>query len=248
MLELTGRERLIVALDIDSTDEALEIVKELDGCTRFFKVGLQLFVSGEWRSFIDQTNERGIGVFLDLKLPDDIGNTIRSAVASCARTRRVRFLTLSHSVSDSTIAAAREGRGQAQDPQLLMVPLLSSVGTKEFDGISGADQGQLDQFVVEKGRRALESGCDGLIVSGSAIGQVRRQLDCLIVSPGIRPEGFEKEDHERFATPSEAIHMGSDYLVVGRPILGQPTPPDRRRVAQEIIAEIDEAIAAHTKR
>jgi orotidine-5'-phosphate decarboxylase len=240
--ELKGRDRLIVALDVDTCDHAMTIVRELDGCVRFFKIGLQLFIGGEWRRLLDQLVEREISVFLDLKIPDDIGNTIRRVVEACVAARLVRFLTLSHSVSDATIAVAREGRGEAKDPQLLIVPLVSSVGAQAFQAVHGANQGKLDQFIVEKGRCGLRAGCDGLIVSGSAIGEVKRQLDCLIVSPGIRRAGSARDDHERFTTPAEAIRMGSDYLVVGRPILGQPTPAQRLQAAHAIVGEIDAAL------
>jgi orotidine-5'-phosphate decarboxylase len=111
--------------------------------------------------------------------------------------------------------------------------------------VAGAGADDVASHILARGREALEAGCDGLVVSGDAIATVRRELpEVLIVSPGIRPRGFAADDQKRITTPADAIRMGADLLVVGRPILRAPTPGERRRVAQDVIDEIDGAIHA----
>jgi orotidine-5'-phosphate decarboxylase len=100
-------------------------------------------------------------------------------------------------------------------------------------------------YIVGRARRALENGCDGIIASGDAIGLCRRAFPhALIVSPGIRPAGSATNDHKRHTTPEEAIGLGADFLVVGRPVLKDPEP---RAAAQRIIDEIERALHARSQ-
>ena len=97
-----------------------------------------------------------------------------------------------------------------------------------------------EALIVNQGRALLNHGCDGLIVSGQAIKACRSEFpNAILVSPGIRPAGSSPDDHKRSTTPSEAMHYGADYLVVGRPI---SKSSDHQGVAQQIIDEIDEAL------
>lgn len=96
-------------------------------------------------------------------------------------------------------------------------------------------------YIVQNGEALINAGCDGLIVSGNAIKACKDTFpNKTIVSPGIRPSGISTDEHARFTTPGEAIELGSDFLVVGRPILDAP---DRKEAAQRIIQEIDDALA-----
>ena len=175
-----NKNRLIVALDVPTYDEALELVEVLDNVS-FFKVGLELFLSGNILGFIQEIQESRVGVggvFIDLKISGDIGHTIKRFIKSCTAFN-VKFVTLSESVASSstatTIRAARQARGSNDYPRLLMVPLYSSLDA-DVD------------FVVDRGRAMLDLGCDGLIVSGQAIKECRAEFpECDIVSPGIRP-------------------------------------------------------------
>jgi orotidine-5'-phosphate decarboxylase len=232
-----------VVLDVDGAGDALRVVDQLGERVRFYKIGLQLFLGGEWTTVLRELADRRCEVFLDLKLPDDIGNTIRRAVETCVRARIVRFLTLSRHVSEATIRAAVQARGSSGHPRLLAVPMLSSADGGDLPQARGSEPQDVNRFIVTEGKRSLDAGCDGLIVSGAAIEEVKRRLRCLVVSPGIRPAGFGADDHKRSTTPGQAIRMGSDYLVVGRPIVDRP-PQDRARVAQAIIDEIDAALDA----
>jgi orotidine-5'-phosphate decarboxylase len=231
---------LIVPLDVDTADEALRVVDRLDGVVSFFKIGLQLFVAGEWRALLAELSRRQCPVFLDLKVPDDIGRTVQSVVEVCVRAGVVRLLTMSRSVTPATVAAARAGRGASAYPKLLVVPYLSSQDARDFEALHGQDASRLDDYIVESGRQALAMGMDGLVVSGQAIASVRRALpETVIVSPGIRPAGAPIDDHKRATTPAEAIRMGSTYLVVGRPIVSASDP---REAALRIVDEIGDAL------
>jgi orotidine-5'-phosphate decarboxylase len=243
VVDTPASERLIVALDVPSNDQALRLVDELEGIASFFKVGLELFVAGG----IDALLKKLIGekrIFVDLKLPNDIGETIRRAVKVYAELG-VEFLTLSGEADPATIRAAREGRGDKALPRLLYVSYLSS--KDEADLREGGSSDRLVDHVVDRARRAVSTGCDGLIASGNLIRTLRQEFPdsnaVPIVSPGVRPAGSASDDHKRTATPYEAIRMGADFLVVGRPIRDQGSSDARRDVAREVIAEIERGLA-----
>jgi orotidine-5'-phosphate decarboxylase len=235
-----GEERLIVALDVPAQDDALRLVEDLDGVVSFFKVGLELFMGGAMWDLVERL-ARERRVFVDLKIPDDIGETIRRAVALPAGLG-VRFLTFSAHLP-ATIAAAVAARAGREHPKLLGVPLLSSLDGADLRGIFGEGAPDVDAYVERRARTMVGAGCDGLIASGGSIGKLRSLFprDVILVSPGIRPGGSAADDHKRLATPSEAVAMGADYLVVGRPIRNAPDRAARRRVASGIIEEMDAA-------
>ncbi len=245
MTEIAAQDRLIVALDVDTHDEAVKIVDELDNVS-FFKIGIQLFLTGDLFGLLKRLRQRkraGGGIFIDLKLGGDIGNTITKFVE---RSRRlgIRFITLVQtepiSITKHSIQAVRAARGGEGLPQVLMVPYLSSLGVDDLRAV-GINE-SVDDYIVRRGMILRDFGCDGLIVSGTAVGTCRRAFgpQMLLVSPGIRPSWSAPDDHARLTTPGEAISMGADYLVVGRPVRNAK---NRRDAAQQIIDEIDEALA-----
>jgi len=156
----------------------------------------------------------------------------------------VTFLTLSESMPSPAIAAAKAARTarQSESPKLLTVPFLSSLDASDLPAVSGGE-GNLETYILTRAHAAIEAGCDGVIASGQAIQVCRRAFPrpSLIVSPAIRPSGTSTDDHKRHTTPAEAIRLGADYLVVGRPILKDPNPRD---AARRVIAEIDSALDA----
>ena len=237
----SGQDRLIVALDVSSHEEALHLVKTLKNVS-FFKIGLQLFAAGNHLDIIREIQESRAGaggVFIDLKISGDIGNTIGRFVEGLIGLN-VKLITLSESVATcktaETINTIRDVRGEQERLRILMVPMLSSSDNTDREIYELGDTRDTNTFIVERGKKLLELGCDGLIVSGDAIGLCRQKLKCLVVSPGIRPTGFPPQDHKRFTTPAEAIRLGADYLVVGRPVIDATDP---YRAAQSIIDEID---------
>ena len=228
-------DRLIVALDVPTVDEALRAVEMLDNVS-FFKVGLQLFLTGGLSSLLQALRSKR--VFVDLKLPGDIGNTIAAVIDQCV-VANVEFLTLSESMPVPAIRSAKAARAAraSTNPKLLTVPLLSSLD--ESDLPPEARGTNLETYILTRARRALDAGCDGVIASGEAIRICRSGVpDAIIVSPGIRPAGSSTDDHKRLTTPAVALQLGADYLVVGRPILKSPNPRD---AAARIIDEIAQA-------
>jgi len=236
---MTGTDRLIVALDVPAVDDALRAVAALDNVS-FFKIGLQLFLTGGVPALLQAL--RGKRVFVDLKMPGDIGNTIRGVVDVCVA-HGVEFLTLSESMPAPAIRAAVAARNAHASALLrfLTVPFLSSLDAADLTEISGADT-DLERYVLQRAARAVDAGCDGIIASGDAIGWCRRAFprSTLIVSPGIRPAGASADDQKRHTTPADAIRLGADYLVVGRPILRAADP---RAAADRVIREIDAALS-----
>lgn len=250
MSDLKGKDRLIVALDMNSHEQALDLVDHLDNVS-FFKIGWGLLLGGDILKLLRQLQEKRTrlgGVFVDLKLSGDIGATVASFVRACLPLN-VKFLTLVESVplaiTLETVRVAVRERGDATFPQLLMVPCLSSLDMSDLraSGEPGEFE-DINSYIVRRARIMLDAGCNGLIVSGDAIRVCRETFgtDVTLVSPGIRPAGTSTDDHKRLTTPTDAIRMGSDYLVVGRPICNAPNP---RAAAARIIEEIDEALAQY---
>jgi orotidine-5'-phosphate decarboxylase len=226
---MTASERLIVALDMPTVEGAIELVDALDNVS-FFKVGWRLYVTGQVGRLLERL--KGRNVFLDLKLPADIGNTIANVIEQCLA-MNVQFLTLSDSISAAAVDAAKKARKGSATPKFLIVPVLSSMDESDLKPGAGSS---VNDYIVSRGAEALGLGCDGLIVSGSAIKACRSRFPAaLLVSPGIRPAGSSTDDHKRSVTPGEAIRDGADYLVVGRPIIEAADP---RLAAERLVEEI----------
>jgi orotidine-5'-phosphate decarboxylase len=229
-------ERLIVALDVDTGDDALGLVRTLGADVTFYKVGLQLFMEGGLQ-VIKELVAQGKKVFLDLKI-DDTPRTVREAVRNAA-IAGVELFTLQGNAD--TVDAARQGRGTRSTPKFLQITLLSSwnhADLGELLHVPGKSQAaiDLDEFVLRRTERILASGCDGVIASGSSVAKLRKKYpELLIVTPGIRPSGTGADDHKRSLTPTEAIRAGADYLVVGRPVRDTNDPKGTAaRIQQEI--------------
>jgi len=229
-------ERLIVALDFPTHGEALSLVDVLVPDVRFFKVGLELFVSSG-PCVVSMIQDKGGRVFLDLKL-HDIPNTVKGTV-SCAARLGAAIISLHLSVGRDGLTAAVEGLAEASNsarekPLLAGVTVLTSLGSEQTGGTIGSI---LDQ-VLRLSRLAKECGVEGIITSVKEAGEVRRALgdECVIITPGIRLSGAA-DDHKRTGTVKDALAAGSDYLVVGRPITRASNPQEEaRRFLGEIAA------------
>jgi len=215
----SARDRLIVALDVPTQTEALELVRELSPEVGFFKIGLQLYIAGG-PDIVRGVLATGAKVFLDLKL-HDIPNTVGKAVESAHRLG-VQMLTIHLSGGEEMIRAAIDGR--QHDMSILGVTVLTSAteGTLREVGVSD----KIDNHVLRLARLGVTAGVDGLVASPHEIKMLRAEFgdQMKIVVPGIRPTWSEAGDQKRVMTPREAFQNGADYLVIGRPISAHPNP------------------------
>lgn len=212
-------ERIIVALDVESPEQAKEIVKKCESHVGFYKVGLQLFMSS-WFETVDWLVDRGHKVMLDLKF-FDIPETVRLAVEQ-VNNRGVAFVTI-HG-NDPIIQAAVAARGNMK---LLAVTVLTSFGEEDMRAM-GMSQ-SVEELVFFRARRALKLGCDGVVSSGLEAEKMRNELGekLFIVTPGIRPGlniDDSADDQKRIVTAGMAVRKGADHVVVGRPITKADDP------------------------
>jgi len=220
---------LIVALDIESAEEARALIRSLGDRAGFYKVGLELYTAAGL-PFVNELLDGGKDVFLDLKLYD-IPETVKRAVAVVARTR-VRFLTV-HCVP-SLLRAAVEGLN-GSGLQLLAVTVLTSFGREDLTDLGYSCE--FSDLVATRTCQALAAGVRGIVTSPLEAAAVRRITgpDGIIVTPGVRSAGSGKGDQRRVATPAEAIRNGASYLVMGRQITRAPDPAgEAARVLDEI--------------
>lgn len=215
------RERVIVALDVPDARRALGLVERLDGVIRWFKVGLELYLS-EGNPIIETIRGKGYSVFLDLKL-HDIPNTVAGAIRSASRAGAA-MLTVHAGGGPAMMAAASDAAAGLSDaPTLLAVTVLTSLDAAQLHAI-GVESSPAEQ-VLRLARTGWEAGIRGFVSSAQEVAAMRRAFpDATLVIPGIRPAGSSVGDQKRVATPAAAIEAGADYLVIGRPITQAADP------------------------
>jgi orotidine-5'-phosphate decarboxylase len=226
-----SKDRLIVALDLSSPEEARALVRRLGDAVSFYKIGYQLAYSGGL-PLVSELRDRGKKVFLDLKL-HDIPNTVEKGVRAVAKIGAT-FLTV-HAYKP-TLTAAVEGRAGAS-LKILGVTVLTS--WNEEDVMGAGYRSGLKDLVRQRARDSHDAGADGVIVAAREASLVREAVgrDLLIVTPGIRPVGAETGDQKRAVTPAEAVRLGADHMVVGRPILVALDPVAAALSIQDEIAK-----------
>jgi orotidine-5'-phosphate decarboxylase len=210
------KSEIILALDVDNFTKAKYFVNKTYPTIKIFKVGLQLF-SAAGPQVIDFIHKKGAEVFLDLKL-FDIPNTVALAVRQATR-RKVKMLTLHISGGEEMIKAAiAAAKDEAKKlkfkrPLLIGVTVLTSKETKPSE-------------VLNLAKFGIQAGLDGVVCSGREVKDLRNKIKSkfVIVTPGIRPNGGVKNDQKRTVTVEEAIKAGSNFLVIGRPILEAKDP------------------------
>ncbi len=225
-------ERLIFALDVPTHDEARRLVGALGDAVHFYKLGLQLFMAGNYFELVDQLVEWGKKVFVDLKL-FDVPETVAAAVSGLKQ-RGAYFATV-HG-NDAMLEAACREKGELK---ILAVTVLTSLDQGDLRDLGFSVS--IEKLVLSRARRALLHGCDGVISSGLEAKALRESLGehLLIVSPGIRPvENRLADDQKRVVTVREAFLSGADYIVVGRPIRNAPDPRGAAMQIQGTIAEL----------
>jgi orotidine-5'-phosphate decarboxylase len=230
---LNEKSPVIIALDVESTGQALELLDRIGDAANVYKVGMELYAVGGM-GFVNELLRRGKRVFLDLKLYD-IGETVKRATAQIVKSG-VSFLTVHGSAS--VMRAAVEGRGTSST-QLLAVTVLTS-----FDQQDLADLGYetpIAKLVELRVAKAVESGMDGIVCSPLEVANVRRigGPKLKLVIPGVRSAGAAVGDQKRVATPAEAIRNGADYLVIGRQVTRAADP---RAACEQIVREISSSL------
>jgi orotidine-5'-phosphate decarboxylase len=234
-----ARERIIVALDVPTEGEALALTEELNGAVGAFKVGLQLFCAAG-PSFVKKLVDQGIKVFLDLKF-HDIPNTVAAASVEAARMGVWMFnlhcsggrAMMEKAIDEVSSACERDG---IRRPLIIGVTVLTSSDehTLEETGISAGVEEQVTRLAA----LASKSGLDGIVASAREVRIVREavaNLDFLTVTPGIRPTLATVDDQKRVTTLGQALSIGSDYVVIGRPITRST---DRLAAVRQLCEEI----------
>ncbi len=227
---IPARQRLIVALDVPDADRARTLVRELDDSVEFYKIGLELAMSGEYFELLAWLLEQDKRVFADLKFYD-VPATVSRAVRQLQRWGAT-FLTIHGDRAIMAAAAAEKG----PNLRLLAVTVLTSIDQDDLTQMGIAMD--VKNLVLARAEQARSAGCDGVIASGLEAPAIRELLgqELLIVSPGIRPaEGSSADDQKRIVTPAQAFANGADYIVVGRPIRDAASP---REAAESMQVEI----------
>jgi len=240
-MDLTMRERLILALDVDDFKKAEELVSELSDYVGAFKIGNQLFTA-EGPKVVDMVNKNGGKVFLDLKF-HDIPNTVARA-AEVATKLGVFIFNIHTSGGYEMMKAAAEATEKISQelgirkPIILGVTLLTSINQEILEKEVGIKK-RLEEQVVHLAKLAKAAGLDGVVASSWEIKEIRKACgeNFVILTPGIRPAGKSSDDQKRVMTPREAIKLGADFLVIGRPIRNAANPVE---AAKKILKEMEE--------
>ena len=236
------KDRIIVALDVETADTAREIVDEIGNEIGALKIGLQLFTAAGL-AFVRELTDSGRKVFLDLKF-HDIPNTVAGASVEAARLDVWMFNMHAGGGREMMSMAAeavqefcdREGR---EKPLMIGVTLLTSSNAETLKDLGIGVT--VEEYVVRLARDTAASGLDGVVASPVEAAAIRDSIgaaDFVIVTPGIRPNNETRDDQKRVTTPAEALAAGSDYLVIGRPIT---SVPDKQAAVRKIIEDIDQA-------
>lgn len=228
---IPARERLIFAMDVPNADAARRLADTLGDSVSFYKLGLEVFMSGGAFELLDWMVGRGKRVFVDLKF-FDVPATVASAVRNL-RNRGVTFTTV-HG-NQAIMEAAVEAAG---DVGILAVTVLTSLDRGDLDDLGF--QCDVEQLVLSRARRALAAGCAGVVSSGLEAKLLRAGVEdrLIVVTPGIRPvENRPADDQKRVMSVADAFASGVDYIVVGRPIRDAADPRAAAEAIQATIAQ-----------
>ena len=235
---MNNKDRLIVALDVDTKEKALALVDKLRKDVRIFKIGSELFTSCG-PDIVRQVQDKGCAVFLDLKF-HDIPNTVARSAASAVKMGVFIFNVHASGGADmmkkaATAAGEEASRLKISKPKVIAVTVLTSMDENNLKKVGVDDN--MEAQVLRLAGLAKESSLDGVVASPEEIKPVRKALgkDFIIVTPGVRPSWAAVNDQKRVATPKEAINSGADFIVVGRPIIEAADPAQAARKALEEI-------------
>jgi orotidine-5'-phosphate decarboxylase len=225
-------DRLIVALDVPDAASARRLVEDLGDAASFYKIGLELFMSGNYFELLDWLVARDKKVFVDLKF-FDVPETVRSAIRALSGSGAT--LATIHG-NQAIMEAAVKDKGALK---VLAVTVLTSLDQGDLQDLGF--QCEVEQLVLSRARRALETGVDGIVSSGLEAPMIRQELGdkLLVVTPGIRPvENRPADDQKRTVDVAQAFRNGADYIVVGRPIRQAADPREAALGIQETIGQV----------
>jgi len=230
---IPANDRLIVALDVPTVSAAKELVTVLDDSVVFYKVGLELFMSGEAFELVNWLREHDKKVFVDLKF-FDVPATVGRAVS------QLNGLGITFATIHGNDAIMQAAAAAAEDVDILAVTVLTSLDRGDLSDL-GFDC-DVSELVVSRARRAVVHGCAGVVASGQEAALLRRELGdtLLVVVPGIRPVD-NQDDQKRTVSAEQALRDGADYLVVGRPIRDANDP---KAAAEQIQEEIYQTVTS----
>jgi len=234
MKDIKIEDRLIFALDVPEVSEAKKIVTELDDSVNFYKIGMELLMTGQYFELLDWLIARDKKVFVDLKffdVPETVGRTI-ARLSDYGAT----FATI-HG-NQALMEKAVENKNNLK---ILAVTALTSLDRGDLDDL-GFDCNVKD-LVISRAKRAFEAGCDGIVSSGLEVPYIREYIDnkLIAVTPGIRPVAND-DDQKRVVDVATAFKSGSDYIVVGRPIKNAENRYEAATNIQKIIRSSFEAV------
>ena len=231
--EIPASDRLIVALDVPTVSAAKELVTVLDDTVVFYKVGLELFMSGDAFELVTWLRERDKKVFVDLKF-FDVPATVGRAVS------QLNGLGITFATIHGNDAIMQAAAAAAEDVEILAVTVLTSLDRGDLSDLGF--ECDVSELVVSRARRAVVHGCAGVVASGQEAALLRRELGntLLVIVPGIRPID-NQDDQKRTVSAEQALRDGADYLVVGRPIRDANDP---KAAAEQIQEEIYQTVTS----
>jgi len=234
MKDIRIEDRLIFALDVPEVSEAKKIVTELDDSVNFYKIGMELLMTGQYFELLDWLIAKDKKVFVDLKffdVPETVGRTI-ARLSDYGAT----FATI-HG-NQALMEKAAENKNNLK---ILAVTALTSLDRGDLDDL-GFDCNVKD-LVISRAKRAFDAGCDGIVSSGLEVPYIREYVDnkLIAVTPGIRPVAND-DDQKRVVDVATAFRSGSDYIVVGRPIKNADNRYNAASNIQKIIRSVFETV------
>ena len=234
MKDINIEDRLIFALDVPEVSSAKKIVVELDDSVNFYKIGMELLMTGQYFKLLDWLIEKDKKVFVDLKffdVPETVGRTV-ARLSDYGAT----FATI-HG-NQALMEKAAENKNNLK---ILAVTALTSLDRGDLDDL-GFDCNVKD-LVISRAKRAFEAGCDGIVSSGLEVPYIREYVDnkLIAVTPGIRPIAND-DDQKRVVDVATAFKSGSDYVVIGRPIKNAENRYEAASNIQKIIQSVFEAV------
>ena len=236
---MKAKDKLMIALDFDTKEKAIDAIQKLEADVEIFKVGLELYLASRGK-VVEYLQEKGKKVFLDLKFMD-IPNTVAGAAREAAK-MGVFMFNVHVPGGKQMMASAREAveqvtAGGQQKPLIVAVTVLTSLDQNDLLQL-GITQ-DVKELVIARAKLAQEAGLDGVVSSPKEAAEIKNACghEFVTVCPGVRPTWAATGDQKRIMTPKDAINQGASYLVVGRPITGAADPAE---AAKKVLEEMEE--------